>query len=230
MLKDDCMITVSQAVTDRLRQEIIDGCYEAGERITVNQIVKKYGVSPMPVREAFQCLKGEHLVELLQYKGAIVTPLDAKAVSDIYDVRGAIEVLIMTNIFKNGLSPEMVEKLKEINASIDFSRPADEVNQRYIETNELFHKTLFTVCDNRQATDMYVFYTNLLRGLRKRYPISLERIRASQREHYRMLDAFCEGDLDAIKSITTLHALETKRTVLSQMKQTASSAKEEETT
>ena len=173
----------------------------------------------MPVWEAFQCLKGEHLIELLQYKGAVVKPLDAKTVADIYDVRCAVEVLIMTNVYKNGLTPEMVDRLLAINDLIDYEKPLPEINRCFAETNELFHKSLFSVCDNQQAKDMYVFYSNLLQALKKRYPISVERIRTSQAEHYKMLEAVCEGDLETVKSITTLHALGAKQDLLGRMKE-----------
>ncbi len=227
MLKDDCIVTVAQTITDRLRQDIIDGRYKAGERITVSQISQDYHVSAMPVREAFQCLKGEHLIELLQYKGAIIKDLDAKSVSDIYDVRGAIEVLIMENICKNGLPPEKAEELAAINDSIDFAQPSLELNQYFTDTNERFHQALFEICDNQQAKNMYVFYSNLLRALKKRYPLSVERIRASQAEHRGMLEALSKGDLEETRRISVLHAQGAKSDLLKQMEENGANKKGE---
>lgn len=227
MQKDNSIMTVSQVVTDRLRQDILDGRYGPGDRITVNQIAQEYGVSHTPVREAFQSLKGERLVELLQYKGAVVKQMDIKTVADIYDVRGAIEVVIMTNIYKNGISSEMIQQLTHINNTVDFSRPPEETARTFALINDLFHHTLFSACDNQQAVEMYILYSNLFQALKKRYPIAIDRVRVSHAEHYQMLDILREGTLEELKNITVQHNEGAKENFLHQMKISSFSAKEE---
>lgn len=227
MIKDNSIMTVSQVVTDRLRRDILDGRYGPGDRITVNQIAQEYGVSHTPVREAFQSLKGERLVEILQYKGAVVKQMDIKTVSDIYDVRCAVEVVIMSNIYKNGISPEMIRQLTSINNTMDFSRPLSEITQNFSLINDLFHHTLFSACDNQQAVEMYILHSNLFQALKKRYPVGIDRIRVSHAEHYQMLDILRDGTLEELRNITIQHNEGAKDNFLRQMRIVASNAEKQ---
>lgn len=227
MIKDNSIMTVSQVVTDRLRRDILDGRYGPGDRITVNQIAQEYGVSHTPVREAFQSLKGERLVEILQYKGAVVKQMDIKTVSDIYDVRCAVEVVIMSNIYKNGISPEMIRQLTSINNTMDFSRPLSEITQNFSLINDLFHHTLFSACDNQQAVEMYILHSNLFQALKKRYPVGIDRIRVSHAEHYQMLDILRDGTLEELRNITIQHNEGAKDNFLRQMRIVASSTEKQ---
>lgn len=227
MFKDNSITTVSQVVTDRLRQDILDGRYGPGDRITVNEIAQEYGVSHTPVREAFQSLKGERLVEILQYKGAVVKQMDIKTVADIYDVRCAVEVVIMSSIYKNGISSEMAQQLTSINNMLDFGRSPAEIQQNFSLINDLFHHTLFSACDNQQAVEMYILHSNLFQALKKRYPVGIDRIRVSHAEHYRMLDILRDGTLEELRNLTIQHNEGAKENFLHQMKISASAAKVE---
>src|SRR5690554_3646300 len=135
----DSVETISQYVTDRLRQEIIDGRFKPGERIRIKEISEGYNVSQMPVREAFNRLKGENLIEIEQYKGAIIRPMNAKSIADVYDVRCVIEVLIMRNVAAKGLSDIRVQELHDINDSIDISLDQNQMNSVFGVMNDKFH-------------------------------------------------------------------------------------------
>lgn len=209
--------TISNAVTARLRQDIINGRFGIGERITIKQIAEDYNVSPMPVREAFNCLKGEKLIVLEQYKGATIIPLDRKSVSDIYDVRASVEELIMVNIAQKGIEDSICKKLHEINESMDFSINPETVSQRFAEVNDIFHATLFKMCDNQYAKDIYQLYTNLLRALKKRYPVSIERIHASYIEHNRIIEAVSNRRIEDIRCLARDHAKGAKEEMLANM-------------
>jgi len=209
--------TISNSVTTRLRQDIINGRFEIGERITIKQIAEDYNVSPMPVREAFNCLKGEKLLVLEQYKGATIKPLDKKSVSDIYDVRESIEELIMVNIAQKGVEDSLCKRLHEINESIGFSINTETISQRFAEVNDIFHTTLFKMCDNQYAKDIYQIYTNLLRALKKRYPVNIERIHSSYIEHNRIIDAVSNQRIEDIRCLARDHANGAKEEMLANM-------------
>ena len=61
--------TVAAQVTERLRSDIINKNIEPGSKITIKEISERYGVSNMPVREAFRTLEGEKLLEIIEGKG-----------------------------------------------------------------------------------------------------------------------------------------------------------------
>ena len=86
--------TLAARVTDKLREDIINNKFEAGSRITIKEISERYGVSPMPVREAFRTLEGEKFLEINAYKGATVQRIDGSFVRDVYGILRALECLI----------------------------------------------------------------------------------------------------------------------------------------
>jgi len=209
--------TISNVITSRLRQDIINGRFGVGERISIKQIAEDYNVSPMPVREAFNCLKGEKLIVIEQYKGAVIKPLDKKSVSDIYDVRASVEELIMVNIAQKGLEEAACKNLHDINESINFSDPTESISQRFIQINDIFHATLFKFCDNQYAKDIYQLYTNLLRALKMRYPVSDERIHTSYIEHNKIIDAVFNQQIDEIRFLARAHAKGAKEEMMMNM-------------
>ena len=56
--------TIANRVADQLRDDIVSHRIKPGSRITAKEIADKYGVSSMPVREAFSMLCGENLLEM----------------------------------------------------------------------------------------------------------------------------------------------------------------------
>lgn len=78
--------TLTQMVTDQLRQDILLGIIASGSRITVQSIAKRYNTSALPVREAMQILSSENLLELSPYKGASVCEINHTFISNTYDI------------------------------------------------------------------------------------------------------------------------------------------------
>src|SRR3989304_1404994 len=76
---------------DSLKQAILSGRLEPGERINQEQIAKGLGVSRTPVREALHLLAREGLVALLPRRGAFVSAFDERDVFELYDVREVLE-------------------------------------------------------------------------------------------------------------------------------------------
>ena len=80
-------------VVDALREAILVGRYQPGERLLQEEVAEALGISRIPLREALRRLEGEGLVVISPNRGAIVRPLGPKDVVDLYDVRLALETL-----------------------------------------------------------------------------------------------------------------------------------------
>lgn len=83
--------TLSGAITDRLREDILSGMHPAGSQLRQDALATSYGVSRIPVREALFALEAEGLVQMLPHRGAIVTPLSREEVGDVFDLRVMLE-------------------------------------------------------------------------------------------------------------------------------------------
>lgn len=105
--------TLSSAIAERLRQEILSGTHPSGAQLRQDALASAYGVSRIPVREALFQLEAEGLVQLVPHKGAIVTSLSPDEINDVFDLR----LLLEPRLFRNSiaaLTPEDFSHLDEI--------------------------------------------------------------------------------------------------------------------
>ncbi|MFE1953961.1 GntR family transcriptional regulator [Streptomyces sp. NPDC059524] len=80
-------------VREHLRNSIYDGTLPPGTRLVEQELAQQFKVSRLPVREALRILHHEGLVEHLPTRGVVVRTLDRRQVSELYDLREALEVL-----------------------------------------------------------------------------------------------------------------------------------------
>ena len=84
--------TLKHKVYADLRQAIIMGRRQPGDKIDVRQIARHYGTSITPVREAMQMLNQEGLIVIKPHSGFRVTRLTLKQLKDLLDLREILEV------------------------------------------------------------------------------------------------------------------------------------------
>ena len=68
--------TISDNISEYLRDQIMTRKLKEGDRIVESQIAKELGVSQAPVREALLQLEGMELVKNKPYVGSYVLPVD----------------------------------------------------------------------------------------------------------------------------------------------------------
>jgi DNA-binding GntR family transcriptional regulator len=81
----------STIIADTIRARIADGSFEPGMQLTEAQLAERLGVSRGPVREAFQRLVQEGLLDAEHHRGVFVATLDADDATDVALARLAIE-------------------------------------------------------------------------------------------------------------------------------------------
>src|ERR1051325_505471 len=81
------------AIADALRDEIIRGRLEAGERVLEIDLARRFGVSRQPVREAIRTLEREGLLTSLPNRGTFVTRVSLEDAIAIQDIRAQLEGL-----------------------------------------------------------------------------------------------------------------------------------------
>ncbi|MGI6083267.1 MAG: GntR family transcriptional regulator [Limnochordia bacterium] len=202
-------------VRDRLRQDVISGRLSAGTRVTIAEVAKKYDVSQMPVREAFQALQAEGILELLPHRGARVRAMSRKFVRNMYDLRGAIENLL-ARLAMPHLSPADLIKLDELHSA--FCEAAEQNDtQKMLSLNQEFHTFIYRRGDNPEALAVFDRSANLVMALRQQYGYSAERRRQIVAQHAAMLDALRAQDEASLAEVVQRHCEEAKADLLSRM-------------
>jgi DNA-binding GntR family transcriptional regulator len=82
---------ISQLVYGELRQAILDGTLQAGDRVVEAEVARKLGVSRAPVREALRRLQQAGLVEHRPRHGWFAIGLTPADMWDLYLVRASVE-------------------------------------------------------------------------------------------------------------------------------------------
>lgn len=81
----------AEDVVTIVREMILGGEYEPGERINEIKLAEKLSISRSPVREALQLLAGEGLVRMVAGRGAYVATFDVASIGYLAEVREALE-------------------------------------------------------------------------------------------------------------------------------------------
>jgi DNA-binding GntR family transcriptional regulator len=187
-----------ETVADWLRADILAGRLPPGSRLRQEAIAADYGVSHIPVREAFRQLEAEGLVSIRPRHGAIVTSLSASEIEELYEMRIALECAAI-----RAAVPRMSrESLSSAAAILD---DIDRDPKRWPELNTAFHLVLYREAGRPR---MFALISSLLlnceRYLRHEADV-LGIFDSSQREHRELLAAIEAKDVESACAILLQH-------------------------
>ncbi|MBN8749135.1 HTH-type transcriptional regulator LutR [Xylophilus ampelinus] len=146
------MRTLAQDVTETLRDWILHGQIQPGERLEEIPLADKLGVSRTPVRAALATLANEGLVDHQPKRGYLVRGFDMEAIAAAYDVRAVLEGLACRNAATRGLTEAQSQRLQDALAEGDRIlargelRPED--HAPYQQMNVTIHDTLLQASGN----------------------------------------------------------------------------------
>jgi DNA-binding GntR family transcriptional regulator len=133
--------TLSSAIADRLRQEILSGALASGAQLRQDALAAAYEVSRIPVREALFLLEAEGLVRIEPHKGAVVTSLSVEEIDDVFDLR----ILLEPRLFERSipaLAPEDFEHLDRLQKQFSAAISARDT-RLWGALNAEFHGSLY---------------------------------------------------------------------------------------
>jgi DNA-binding GntR family transcriptional regulator len=84
---------VQDTVVGGIRDMILSGGLQPGDRLRQDELADSFGVSTMPIREALRQLQAEGLVIFRPRRGATVTTLSVSDYEELYLIREALEAL-----------------------------------------------------------------------------------------------------------------------------------------
>ena len=121
----------------RLREDIIEGHYAAGDRLIEKNLEATYGVSRTVVREALRQLESEQLVEIVPNVGPKVRGLTYEDVVNLYQVRAALESAAC-RLAAESASGERVEALRQAYEHLRTHATQDSIADLIGEKNKFY--------------------------------------------------------------------------------------------
>lgn len=93
--------TLPEQIADHIYAAIVGGEYQPGERVREEALAESFGVSRGPVREALRILERDSVVRVLPNRGAHVTNLSTKELTDIFEIRKVLMGAMVRRIAKS---------------------------------------------------------------------------------------------------------------------------------
>ena len=182
------------------------------QRLSDVVLAEKLGVSRTPVRQALERLVQDGLVRADPRRGFWVRIFTAQDIEEIYDLRGALEVLAL-RLAAPRLDPAnlraQLDLLHKVRAQLD-RRPISLFLQRDFD----FHTTIIRASGNSRL----IHYLSTLRSQFSIFQIKdvwyPRRMEDSLDEHEKILTALLEGDIERAAQALAEHIAHAKVNVL----------------
>lgn len=201
--------TLSAAIIDRLRQEILRGDHRPRTQLKQDALAATYGVSRIPVREALLQLESEGLVRIEPHRGAVVTSLSRDEVEDIFALRLLLEPRLLRSSVP-ALTGEDLARLDRLHQAFDTAIEQGDAG-RWGRLNAELHLAMYSRTNQPRS---YAIVANLLQTSERYTRLQLATRQAwlrARREHADLVALCRAGDADRAAAsleahIATVHA------------------------
>ncbi|MBQ1876007.1 MAG: GntR family transcriptional regulator [Selenomonas sp.] len=214
-IKLDSYQPLREVVCESLREAIRNGTLKPGERLMEIQLAEQLGVSRTPVREAIRKLELEGYVIMMPRRGTYVANMSMSDISDIFEIRSALESL------SNGLAAKRItpDELEHLQNLLVMLKPYVEQMdmEKIVELDIEFHDLLYHASRNKRLVGIISNLRDQLtrfRTLSMSYPGRLE---ATMEEHKSIVDAIAAGDSEAARQAAEKHMENSESTLLKAM-------------
>ena len=193
--------SLTEEIADVIRERILRGEYDIGEKIKENQIAVELNVSRTPIREAIKLLEAEGLIDYIANRGCFAKGFTKQDVSDIYTVREALEELAVRWSVER-ITPAELIKLEEHCELMDFYTKKRDV-KKVLEMNTDFHEIIYKSARSRFLSQALRSYKDYLDKTRKTVFYDKDFLESIQAEHRELIEAIKERDLE--RALTAIH-------------------------
>ncbi len=162
--------SISDQIYEFLKENILLGKIVPGERIIESRIAEDLKTSRTPVREAFQRLVQDGLVERVTQGGVRVSVITPRMIKEVFGIRGVLEVYAVELVCDN-IEAETIIKLKELAqqarkllSSPEANDPEELITLWKINTS--FHETIYRATVSEHLLKLVGQLNSLVRRFR----------------------------------------------------------------
>ena len=193
--------TWQEAAVEQLREAIIRGVYQPGQRLKQQELARTLGCSPVPVREALHRLAAEGFLVIDPQRGARVADFNSRELEEIYEVRTLLEGRAAERAAER-MTPETARRLRAI---LDKMETPDVAPVDWVRLNWEFHDGLYASAEQEFLRKTI---SNLRRSMEPYLRLDIAQVRnyaAGRREHRAILQACVRKDAKLAARHTIAH-------------------------
>ena len=182
-----------EEVAELLRERIFNRELAPGSWIDELKLAEAYGISRTPLREALKVLATEGLVTMKVRRGAYVTEVNEKDLTDVYHLLSLLESDAAGVVAVNA-TPAQIKLLQDLHNQLE---KAAGNRARFFQINEQFHMRLLEIANNRWRDQMVADLRKVMKLNRHNSLLKTGRIDESMAEHRAIMQALSLGDAAA---------------------------------
>ena len=204
-------------LVDRVYRSLLDaisgGSLAPGQRITQEDIAQQLAVSRQPVLQALRLLKKDGFVLDAPGRGLQVAPLDAAAIRNIYQVRGALDALAarLAAQRRYRIAPEVLQ------AGRDAARGSNVAEM--IDADLAFHRAIYEAAGNPLIGESAQLHWRHLKRAMGAVLQEMGQRESVWDEHQAIADAIAAGDGERAARLIETHSLQASRALAERLEQ-----------
>lgn len=209
-------MSLQETVLMQLRDLILSGGFEPGQRLAEQQLAERLGASRTPVRAALVTLEQEGLVEANETGKYLVRQFTAQEVIDAIAVRGHLEGMAARLVAEHGVSRQLQGQLEAVLEEGDRLLADDPLTMEgyaaYAVMNDRFHALLLEASGNRAlqravALNDKLPFAPASAMLPMQGTVAQDRdwMLYAHRQHHMLFDALRRGESARAQALATEH-------------------------
>jgi DNA-binding GntR family transcriptional regulator len=213
--------TLAQRVHDRLREAVVTGELQPGQRIIETDLAHRLGVSRAPLREALRRLERDGLVVTLPHRGTFIAELTEADLEEMYPVRTLLEgfaARLATARAADGTARELAGILDQMRQLQTETTGRHEL----VDLDFAFHQALVGAAGNRHLQALWQTFAMRIRlSIVTATPLYARPERLPQDvadSHQVIVEAVRRGDPEAAEAAVRRRAEALRQRVLSRRK------------
>ncbi|MBQ3292196.1 MAG: GntR family transcriptional regulator [Mogibacterium sp.] len=199
---------ISSGLYQEIQKEILSGEIPSGIKLTEAAVCKKYGISRTPVREAFRQLEADGLIDNIPNRGAFVSGLSKRDISDLFDLRILFEIQAVEWAIKR-MTPEEVDALRETIEFMEFYTLKDDI-EKVLNFNLQFHQIIYQGTKNRMIQRTLSTYHTYLKHSAPAKTFTSDYLKTILEEHKAIFAAFETRNVAAGRKAMEHHMYQSK--------------------
>jgi DNA-binding GntR family transcriptional regulator len=202
--------SLSALAAEALREMVLSGDLQPGDRVIENRLTEELGVSRPPLREAMRVLEQEGLIVQTPRKGAVVAPVTPHDIYEIVSLREEIEQIAV----RLGVPVRSQERLDRMRQAFQALQDAAEEPgaARVVETSFAFHLAIVGLAGHRRLEDVYRSLSLQMRmcmAMNRRARAEMETAREDAARHRPLMDLVEAGDVEGMAHTLAHHGQRT---------------------
>ncbi len=190
-----------EQVAERVRARILAHTLPPGSWIDEQSLATEYGISRTPLREALKVLASEGLVTMKLRRGAYVTEVSERDLSEVFHLLALLESDAAAAVATQATAAQLTE-LEALHQLLE-TTVAD--RDAFFRANEQFHMRLLLIADNRWRLQMVNDLRRVMKLNRHHSLFKQGRLEASLAEHRQIMAALAARDAARVKRLMQQH-------------------------